>query len=43
MDFTGDVSVMEFDLKNLRTDGKGMIVDSVGFQQRGYFVASQGG
>ena len=31
MDFTGDVSVMEFDLKNLRTDGKGIIVDSVGF------------
>jgi aminopeptidase N len=31
LDFTGDVSVMEFDLKNLKTDGKGMIVDSVGF------------
>ena len=31
LNFTGDVSVMEFDLKNLKTDGKGMIVDSVGF------------
>ena len=31
LNFTGDVSVMEFDLKNLKTDGKGMIVDSVVF------------
>jgi aminopeptidase N len=31
LNFTGEVSVMEFDLKNLKTDGKGMIVDSVGF------------
>jgi len=29
LDFTGDVSVMEFDLKNLKADGKGMIVDSL--------------
>lgn len=31
LSFKGDISTMEFDLKNLRSDGKGMIVDSVIF------------
>ena len=31
LSFTGDVSAMKFDLKNLRPDGKGMAVDSVVF------------
>jgi len=31
LNFTGEVSVMEFDLKNLKADGKGMIIDSVRF------------
>jgi aminopeptidase N len=33
LNFKGEVSTMEFDLKNLRTDGKGMIVDSVIFSE----------
>ncbi len=31
LNFRGKVSVMEFDLKNLRSDGKGMVIDSVKF------------
>jgi aminopeptidase N len=33
--FTGDLSTMEFDLKNIRPDGKGMIIDSVLFRECG--------
>jgi aminopeptidase N len=29
LDFRGEISNMEFDLKNLRSDGKGMVIDSV--------------
>jgi aminopeptidase N len=31
LSFKGEVSTMEFDMKNLRPDGKGMVVDSVKF------------
>lgn len=33
LSFKGDISSMEFDLKNLKPDGKGMIVDSVIFSE----------
>jgi aminopeptidase N len=31
--FTGELSAMNFDLKNIRADGKGMVVDSVKFSE----------
>lgn len=35
LSFKGDISMMEFDLKNLKPDGKGMIVDSIIFNECG--------
>jgi aminopeptidase N len=35
LSFTGDISTLEFDLKNIRSDGKGMIVDSVLYSKCG--------
>lgn len=35
MSFSNKVSVMDFDLKSVRTDGKGMVVDSVKFSECG--------
>ena len=35
LSFSGELSFMDFDLKSMRTDGKGMIIDSIGFSECG--------
>jgi len=35
LNFRGEVSAMDFDLKNVRSDGKGMVVDSLKFNRCG--------
>jgi aminopeptidase N len=35
LNFRGEVAAMDLDLKNVRSDGKGMVVDSVGFSRCG--------